>query len=118
MNGSLSFDPETGDNKGMTFTWRYGSIPSGNYSSLQLLKQGSFPLLNLSAVQNERVSFGRVAFINSNFTNEKYTLFITLTVAKGYRIARAVQLVHLVRGDPPKIYQRYMELHFFILIAP
>ena len=116
MNGSLSYDPETGDNKGMTFTWRYGSIPRENYSSLQLLKQGSFPLVNLSAIQNERVSFGRIAFINSNFTNENDSLFITLTVAKDYRTARTSQFVHLIGGDPPKIYQRYMKLHnYFIL---
>ena len=107
MDGSLSYDPETGDNKGMNFTWLYGSIPRNNYSGLQSLKQGSFSPVNLSAIQHKGVSFGRVALINSNFTNDKDTLIIALNVAKDYRTSNAIQVVHLVPGDPPKIHQRY-----------
>ncbi|XP_078381460.1 uncharacterized protein LOC144664226 [Oculina patagonica] len=106
MNGSLSYDPETGDKKGMNFTWRYGSIPRNNKSCLQLLKQGSFPPVNLSAIQNEKVSFGCTISINTNATNGSETFVFTLTVAKGYRTASAIQVVHLVKGDPPRIYQR------------
>ncbi|KAL9965156.1 hypothetical protein ACROYT_G028918 [Oculina patagonica] len=106
MNGSLSYDPEIGDKKGMNFTWRYGSIPRNNKSCLQLLKQGSFPPVNLSAIQNEKVSFGRTISINTNATNGSETFVFTLTVAKGYRTASAIQVVHLVKGDPPRIYQR------------
>ncbi|XP_078381457.1 sperm receptor for egg jelly-like [Oculina patagonica] len=106
MNGSLSYDPETGDNKGMNFTWRYGSIPRNNKSSLHLLKQSSFPPVNLSAMQNKKVTFGRIISINTNATNGSETFVFTLTVAKGYRTASAIQVVHLVKGDPPRIYQR------------
>ncbi|KAL9965160.1 hypothetical protein ACROYT_G028923 [Oculina patagonica] len=106
MHGSLSYDPETGDNKGMNFTWRYGSIPRNSNSSRHLLKQGSFPSVNFSAVQNEKVSFGRIISINPNATNGSETFVITLTVTKGHRTASAIQVVHLVRGDPPRIFQR------------
>ena len=107
MNGSLSYDPETGDNKGMNFTWRYGIIPTNNYSGIKLLKQASFAPVSLSAMQHKGVSFGRVALINSNVTNENDTLIIALTVTKDHRTSTVIQVVHLVRGNPPKIYQRY-----------
>ena len=107
MNGSLSYDPETGDNEGMNFTWRYGTILRGNQSSLQLLKQGSFKHVNASAIQNKMISFGRINSINSNFTNENDSLIICLTVAKDYRTSSVIQVVHLVEGSPPRIYQRY-----------
>ena len=116
MNGSLSYDPETGDNKGMNFTWRYGSITRNNYSSLQLLKQGSFPFVNFSEIQNEGVSFGRIISINSSVANSNQTLVVTLTVNKDYRTSNAIQVIHLVGGDPPKIYQRY-ETPYFIFIS-
>lgn len=106
LNGSLSYDPETGDNMGMSFTWRYGSIPTNNYSSLQLLEQGSFTPVNLSAMQNEGLSFGRATTVNANVTNDNETFIVNLTVAKDYRTASVIQIVHLVKGYPPKIYQR------------
>ncbi|KAJ7353947.1 hypothetical protein OS493_031088 [Desmophyllum pertusum] len=106
LNGSLSYDPETGDNMGMSFTWRYGSIPTNNYSSLQLLEQGSFTSVNLSAMQNEGLSFGRATTVNANVTNDNETIIVNLTVAKDYRTASVIQIVHLVKGYPPKIYQR------------
>ena len=107
MNGSLSYDPETGDNEGMNFTWRYGTIPRSNHSSLQFLKQGLFTHVNASAIKNLGTSFGRTSSINSNFTNENVTLIINLTVAKEYRTSSVIQVVHLVEGSPPRIYQRY-----------
>jgi len=112
MNGSVSYDPETGDNKGMNFTWRYSTIPRSNHSSLQLLKQGSFTHVNTSAIQNNTISYGRTSWINSNFTNENVTLIIILTVAKDYRTSSVIQVVHLVEGSPPRIYQRYGTLFF------
>lgn len=112
MNGSLSYDPETGDNEGMNFTWRYGTIPRSNHSSLQFLTQGSFTHVNGSAIKNTGTSFGRTSSINSNFTNENDTLIIKLTVAKDYRTSSVIQVVHLVEGSPPRIYQRYGALFF------
>ena len=112
MNGSLSFDPETGDNKGMNFTWRYGSIPRNNYSSLQLLTQGSYVLVNSSAIQNKGVSFGRISSVSPNVIYSNETLIITLTAAKDYRTSSAIQVVYLVEGDPPKIFQRYEATSF------
>ena len=106
MNGSLSYDPETGDNKGMNFTWLYGIIPRNHYSDLQLLKQGSFNPVNLSVIQYKGGSFGRVALLNSSIANENDTLIINLTVAKAYRTSSVIQVVHLVKENPPKIYQR------------
>ena len=112
MNGSVSYDPETGDNIGMNFTWRYGTIPRSNHSSLQLLKQGSFTHVNTSAIQNSAISYGRTSWINSNFTNENVTLVIILTVAKDYLTSSVIQVVHLIEGSPPRIYQRYGTLFF------
>ena len=107
LNGSLSYDPETGDNEGMNFTWRYGTIPRSNQSSLQLLKKGSFTHVNASAIQNRGISYGRTKSINSNLTNENDILIINLTVAKDYRTSSVIQVVHVVEGDQPKLYQRY-----------
>lgn len=112
MNGSLSYDPETGDNEGMNFTWRYGTIPRSNHSSLQFLTQGSFTHVNGSTIKNIGTSFGRTSSINSNFTNENDTLIIKLTIAKDYRTSSVIQVVHLVEGSPPRIYQRYGALFF------
>ena len=107
MNGSLSYDPETGDNVGMNFTWRYGTIPRSNQSSLQLLKQSLF---KASALQNKGIGFGCTNSINSNFTSENDTLIINLTVAKDCRTSSVIQVVHLVEGSPPSIYQRCEKL--------
>ena len=107
LNGLLSYDPETGDNEGMNFTWRYGTIPRSNQSSLQLLKQSLF---KASALQNKGIGFGCTNSINSNFTSENDTLIINLTVAKDCRTSSVIQVVHLVEGSPPSIYQRCEKL--------
>ena len=110
LNGLLSYDPETGDNEGMNFTWRYGTIPRSNKSALQLLKKGSFTHANASAIQNRGISFGGINSINFNFTSENDTLIINLTVAKDCRTSSVIQVVHLVEGSPPSIYQRCEKL--------
>ena len=117
LNGSLSYDPETNDNEGMNFTWRYGTIPSSNQSSLQLLIKGLFTHVNASAIQNKGISFGRTNSINSNFTNENDTLIINLTVSEDYRTSSVIQVVHLVEGSPPRIYQRYGTLFYPISLS-
>ena len=117
LNGSLSYDPETGDNVGMNFTWNYGTIPRSNQSNIQFLKQGLFTHVNASAIQNKAVSFGRTNSINSNFTNENDTLIINLTVSEDYRTSSVIQVVHLVEGSPPRIYQRYGTLFYPISLS-
>ena len=107
LNGSLSYDPETGDNVGMNFTWNYGTIPRSNQSNIQFLKQGLFTHVNASAIQNKGISFGRTNSINSNLTNENDTLIINLTITKDYRTSSVIQVVHVVEGDQPRICQRY-----------
>ena len=116
LNGSLSYDPETGDNKGMSFTWRYGTIPRGNQSSLQLLKKGLFTHVNASTMQNKGMSFGRTNSINSNLTNKNDTLIINLTVAKDYRTSSVIQVVHVVEGDQPRINQGYGTYFFYHIL--
>lgn len=106
MNGSLSYDPQTNDNTGINFTWYYGKIKGQSNASLQLLVQGSFSAFNSSKIQDLRKDSGPVITIDANFAHYNETIIVNLTVAKGYRVSSVLQVVHLVRGDPPKISQR------------
>jgi len=106
MNGSRSYDPETKDNEGMRFTWRYGTTKGTNIDNINLLKQGSFAALNNSNIQNLGNASGLVVTIDTKFFRYNETVVVKLTVTKDYRVSSAFQVVHFVRGDSPKILQR------------
>ena len=106
MNGLQSYDPETNDNEGMKFTWSYGTTKGTNIDNIHLLRQGSFAPLNNSNIENLGVASGLATSIDIKLFHYNETVVVKLTVAKDYRVSSAFQVVHFVRGDPPKISQR------------
>ena len=110
MNASLSYDPVVGlgNHPGMNFTWHYGEI-KGNYSGLLTAAIDNFTGINLSNVHYIENDSGREVTFNtasSAFQNIT-TLVVKLVVAKDHRSSSDHQVIHLVKGDPPQISQRY-----------
>ena len=106
INGSLSYDPETGDNKGMNFTWHYVNVKGQNYSGRGLPEEGSLASTNMSNAQYIGNGTGHVIIIDVKFLHDGDTIFVNLTVAKDYRVSSVLQIVSLVQDAPPKIAQR------------
>ena len=110
MNASLSYDPVVGlgNHSGMNFTWHYGEI-KGNYSGLQTAARDSFTGINLSNVHYIENDSGREVTFNaaSSMFQNLTILVVKLVVAKDYRSSSDHQVIHLVKGDPPQISQRY-----------
>ena len=120
MNASLSYDPVVGlgNHSGMNFTWHYGEIKDNN-SGLQTAARESFTGINQSNVYyfgndcGREVTFNTASSIFQNLT----TLVVKLVVAKDNRSSSDHQVIHLVKGDPPQISQRY-ESCFILFINP
>ena len=110
MNASLSYDPFVGlgNYSRMNFTWHYGEI-KGNYSGLQTGVRNSFTGINQSNVHYIGNDSGLEVTINtaSSMFQDLATLVVKLVVAKDYRSSSDHQVIHLVKGDPPQISQRY-----------
>ena len=107
MNGSPSYDPETNDNQGINFSWQYGKIERRyNASIISLKKLVSFTTLKNFTSHNLRNATGPIINIDNSFFRYKETLIVKLTVAKDHRASSVFQIVHLLKGDPPKIFQR------------
>ena len=110
MNASLSYDPVVGlgNHSGMNFTWYYGEI-KGNYSGLQTAARDSFTGIIQSNVHYIENDYGRqVTFNTSSSMFQNLTILVVkLVVAKDYRSSSDHQVIHLVKGDPPQISQRY-----------
>jgi len=116
MNASLSYDPVVGlgNHSGMNFTWRYGEIKS-NYSGLLTAASDSFTGINQSNVHYIGNDSGLEVTINtaSSMFQDLTTLVVKLVVAKDHRSSSDHQVIHLVKGDPPQISQRY-EICFIV----
>jgi len=108
MNASLSYDPIVGlgNHSGINFAWYYGEI-KGNYSGLQTAERDSFTGINQSDVHY--IGNGPVLEVNtaSSMFQGLKTFVVKLVVAKDYRSSSDHQIIHLVKGNPPKISQRY-----------
>ena len=110
MNASLSYDPVVGlgNHSGMNFTWHYGEI-KGNNSGLQTATRESFTRINQTNVHYFRNDCGREVTFNtaSSMFQNLTTLVVKLVLAKDNRSSSDHQVIHLVKGDPPQISQRY-----------
>ena len=119
MNASLSYDPVVGlgNHSGMNFTWHYGEI-KGNYSGLQTAASDSFTGINQSNVHYIGNDSGLEVTLNtaSSMFQDLTTLVVKLVVAKDYRSSSDHQVIHLEKGDPPQISQRYESC--FIVYKP
>ena len=110
MNASLSYEPVFGLGKhsGMNFTWHYGEI-KGNYSGLKTAATDFFTEINQSNVHYIGNDSGLEVTFNtaSSMFQDLMTLVVKLVVAKDNRSSSDHQVIHLVKGDPPQISQRY-----------
>ena len=110
MNASLSYDPVVGlgNHSGMNFTWHYGEI-KGNYPGLLTEARDSFTGINQSNVHYTENASGREVTANtaSSMFQNLTTFVVKLVVAKDNRSSSDHQVIHLVKGDPPQISQRY-----------
>ena len=107
MNGSPSYDPETNDNQGINFTWQYRKIERQyNASIISLKKLVSFTTLKNFTSHELRNATGPIINIDKSFFHYEETIIVKLTVAKDNRASSVFQIVYLLKGDPPKIFQR------------
>ena len=102
MDGSPSYDP---DQSGMNFTWDYGKI-TGNYSFVLETKRDFFTEVNESALQYNGRASGVQISLDTGAMSLGDICIVRLVVTKDYRNASVYQLIHLPKGDPPKIDQR------------
>ena len=110
LNASLSYDPEVahGNRSGMNFTWHYGTIIA-DHSSKQgegKAKKGFSMAVNESAIHYNGTASGETISLNTEALSPNHTYIVKLEVTKDIRISTVYQVIHLLEGDPPKIYQR------------
>ncbi|PFX14626.1 Polycystic kidney disease protein 1-like 2 [Stylophora pistillata] len=113
LNASLSYDPNAthGKRQGMNFTWHYGKI-TADHSSKQVdwkTKKGFSAAVNESAINYYGKGSGETISLNTEALSLNQTYIVKLEVTKDIRISSVYQVVHLLEGDPPKIYQRTKE---------
>ena len=107
LDGSPSYDPEAAhdDQSGMNFTWHYGKI-TGNYSFVLETKRDFFTEVNESALQYNGRASGVQISLDTGAMSLGDICIVRLVVTKDYRNASVYQVIHLSKGDPPKIDQR------------
>ena len=110
LNASLSYDPEVahGNRSGMKFTWHYGKV-TGNHSGKQAeakAEEDFFTAVNKSAIYYNGYASGELVSLNDEAFSVNQTYLVKLVVTKDIRISTVYQVIHLIEGDPPEIYQR------------
>ena len=110
LNASLSYDPEVahGKRSGMKFTWHYGKVTRSHSR-----KQGEakaekdfFMAVNESAIHYHGSASGELVSLNTETLSVHQIHIVKLVVTKDSRISTVYQVIHLIEGDPPEIYQR------------
>ena len=110
LNASLSYDPEVahGNRSGMNFTWHYGKV-TRNHSSKQgeaKAEKDFFMAVNESAIHYHGSASGELVSLNTETLSLHQFHIVKLVVTKDSRISTVYQVIHLIEGDPPEIYQR------------
>ena len=107
---SLSYESEVahGNRSGMKFTWHFGKF-TGNRSSKRAeakAEKDFFTAVNESAIHYYGKAFGEQISLNTKALSVNQTYIVKLVVIKDSRISTVYQVIHLIEGDPPEIYQR------------
>ncbi|XP_027058239.1 sperm receptor for egg jelly-like, partial [Pocillopora damicornis] len=110
LNASLSYDPEVahGNRSEMKFTWHYSKV-TGNHSGKQAeakTEKDLFTAVNQSAINYNKNLSGELVSLNTEALSVNQTYIVKLVVTKDIRISTVYQVIHLIEGDPPEIYQR------------
>ena len=121
LNASLSYDPEVahGNRSGMKFIWHYGKVARNN-SSIQAeakAEKDFFKAVNESAIHYDRNASGELVSLNTEALSVNQTYIVKLVVTKDSRISTVYQIIHLIEGDPPEIYQRLGSTLFLLLFG-
>ena len=121
LNASLSYDPEVahGNRSGMKFTWHYGKV-ARNHSSKQAEAKADkdfFMAVNESAIHYNRNASGELVSLNTEALSVNQTYIVKLVLTKDSRISTVYQVIHLIEGDPPEIYQRLGSTLFLLLFG-
>ena len=92
----------------MNFIWHYGKI-TADHSRKQVEGKANkgFPTtVNESAIYYNGTASGETMSLNKETLSPNQTYIVKLEVTKDTRISTVYQVIHLLEGDPPKIYQR------------
>ena len=121
LNASLSYDQEVahGNRSGMKFTWHYGKV-ARNHSSKQAEAKADkdfFMAVNESAIHYNRNASGKLVSLNTEALSVNHTYIVKLVLTKDSRISTVYQIIHLIEGDPPEIYQRLGSTLFLLLFG-
>ena len=103
LNASLSYDFGADEYKGMNFTWSilvFGNY-TGNLSTTNVSFSPEADMWNSSSTH-----YGRIVTLNASSFVINMTHLVRLLVSKDYRYSTAIQVIHIVTGNPPEITQR------------
>ena len=115
LNASLSYDPDVAhaNQPRMKFTWHYGKVPGIPFSKQAEAKADKdfITAVHESAIQYYGKASGEQISLNTKAMSVNQTYIVKLVVTKDIRISTVYQVIHLIEGDPPEIYQR-LEIYF------
>ena len=117
LNASLSYDPEVAhaNQQRMKFTWHYGKVTGIPFSKQAEAKakvdKDFITAVHESAIQYYGKASGEQISLNTKAMSVNQTYIVKLVVTKDIRISTVYQVIHLIEGDPPEIYQR-LEIYF------
>ena len=115
LNASLSYDPEVAhaNQPRMKFTWHYGKVIGIPFSKQAEAKADKdfITAVHESAIQYCGKASGEQISLNTKAMSVNQTYIVKLVVTKDIRISTVYQVIHLIEGDPPEIYQR-LEIYF------
>ena len=103
----------------MKFTWHYGKV-ARNHSSKQAEAKADkdfFMAVNESAIHYNRNASGELVSLNTEALSVNQTYIVKLVLTKDSRISTVYQIIHLIEGDPPEIYQRLGSTLFLLLFG-
>ena len=115
LNASLSYDPEVAhaNQPRMKFTWHYGKVTGIPFSKQAEAKADKdfITAVHESAIQYYGKASGEQISLNTKAMSVNQTYIVKLVVTKDIRISTVYQVIHLIEGDPPEMYQR-LEIYF------
>ena len=115
LNASQSYDPEVAhaNQPRMKFTWHYGKVTGIPFSKQAEAKADKdfITAVHESAIQYYGKASGEQISLNTKAMSVNQTYIVKLVVTKDIRISTVYQVIHLIEGDPPEMYQR-LEIYF------
>ncbi|CAH3159289.1 unnamed protein product, partial [Pocillopora meandrina] len=105
LNASLSYDPEVAHANQPRIMVKSQEFPSANKRRRRQTK------ISLRQYTSQPFTSGEQISLNTKAMSVNQTYIVKLVVTKDIRISTVYQVIHLIEGDPPEIYQR-LEIYF------